>query len=230
MPNKKKFPKGKLLPSAALFIRSNADKDDDSDIEREECRAWVAERDRQKAASREAEALLARRRTQTAVLLGEENDFRTNLTATEKTVRAHLEDALSEVRIEREWIEFTIARREEREQEERAKKAAITPLATQQMLHRADIADKETENRASFFNSFAESMNRAKETEKARLAEEKLEASRKKAAERAKAFRAQERTTEHASLFQLVDAPAESTAESKAPEKGGIFSKWFSRN
>ena len=233
MPKKKKFPRVKPLPLAALFTRSNSDEGYATDNELEEDRYWTAERDRQKTASKEAVAL-GQKRAQTAVLLGEENDYRTNLTATEKTSRAQLENNLSETRIEREWIEFTTARREELKQQGEAKKAPFIQLSTQQMLHRADIADKETEKRISFLNSFAASMNQAKGAEKARMAKEKLEADRKKAAERAKAF--EERTRQvgakKSSLFQLVEAPTASTTESKAPDTtqtGSWLSGWFSK-
>lgn len=235
MPKKKKFPRGKSLPLAALFARSNSDEGYASDDELEENRTWAAERDRQKAASREATAL-AQKRAQTAVLLGEENDYRTNLTAIEKATRTRLENGLSETRIEREWIEFSIARREAEEQQQHAKKAPFIQHGAQQMLHRADIADNETKNRLSFFDSFAVSMNKAKEAEKTRMAKEKLEADRKKAAERAKTFEERARKAAGADktgLFQMVNTPATSAAESKVPETtqtGGWLSGWFSKS
>lgn len=237
MPNKKKkFPKGKPLPLAAFFTGSHSDEGYDSDNEREENQAWAAERERQKAASHKAEAL-GQRKAQNAVLLGEENDFRNHLITTEKATRAHLQEKISEALIEREWIEFKIARREAEEQEKQAKKAPFIQLSTQQMLHRANIADKETESRISLFNSAATSMKKAQEAEKARLTKEKLEADRKKAAERAKAFEEQKNKkakTDKTSLFQLVDDPtASAAAEPKAPDTtqtGGWLSGWFSKN
>lgn len=233
MPNKKKKrSRGKLLPLAGLFTGPHSDEGYDSDNEREENYVWAAERDRQKALSHEATAH-GQRKAQTAVLLGEENDFRTNLTATEKADRAHLEDKISDALIEHEWIEFTTARREAEIQQQRAKKVPFIQLGTQQMLHRADIADKETENRVSFFNGFAASMNRAKEAEKDRIAKEKLASDRKKAAGRARVFEEHARKSKanKPDQFQVIDTPtAEGAAESKAPQAGGWLSGWFSKS
>jgi hypothetical protein len=233
MPKKRKFSKGKPVALADFFgMHHNpaVETGYSSDDEHEESRAWAAERDRQKIASREA-AALGQRKAQVAVLLGEENDHRANLTSNQKNTRTRLEEAISEQRVDREWIEFQIALREEREQQALAKKVPFTQVATQQMFHRANIADKETEGRISFFNSFAASANKAKDAEKARGAKEKLEADRKKAAERAKAFeeRARKANTEKPNLFQLVNAPAEPTAP-ETKQAGGWLSGWFSKS
>lgn len=221
MGKRKKHPKGKSVTVAlADFFGMHhgpaIDAGYSSDDEQEENHAWAAERDRQKGASREAVAH-GQRRVQTAVLLGEENDYRTNLTANEKVVRSHLEEALSEELIEHEWIEYSIALREEREHAERAKKAPFIQFGTQEMLNRANIADNETKERISFFSGFAAPMNKAK-------AEEKLAADRKKAAERAKAF--EEQTRKKSSLFELVNAPKEQTTP-ETKQAGGWLSAWL---
>lgn len=234
MPKRKKPQRGKSIVAFTDFFGMHhgtaVDTNHSSDDDLENALTWVTERERQKTISREA-ATLGQQKAQIAVLLGEENDHRTNLTASEKNTRMRLEDAVSEQRIEREWIEFQLTRREEREQQENVKKMPFNQLATQQMLHRANIADKETESRVSFFSGFAASANKAKEAEKARIAKEKLEVGRKKAAERAKAFedKARKANAEKPSLFQLVDAPAEPTpSETKQPSSW--FSGWFSKS
>lgn len=190
-----------------------------SDDEREENRAWAAERDRQKTASKEAAARNQQR--EQAVALLEESDRRTSLTAIEKATRARLEDAIAETLIEREWVEWVTARRKEEHKQ-------IAQFSTQQMLHRANIADKETENRCSFFNSFAASMSSAQEKARAEK-DAKLKADREKAAERARMYEERMRKAsveKKPGLFELVDDVP--TAEPKAPEAGGWFG-WLKR-
>lgn len=227
MPHKKKFPKGKPIPFSIFFGKAEPDEFGyTSDDEREENRAWMTERERQKTASH-----AALNKTQTAVLLGEENDFRTTVLNNENAVRRRLEETISEELIDQEFTELLTARREEQKRQDFAKQTVMTKFAVPEMLNRSVIAEKETEQHISFFNRFSASLKNTKEAEKTRLEKEKLEADRKKAAERAKAYEERNRkaNTEKPSLFQKPAAPAasETAADAGSKKAGGWFS-WLS--
>lgn len=237
---KKKFPKGTAIPFADFFgmhhepaINTGYSSDD----EKEEARNWQSERERQKAASAVAAKHAEATKQQLAVLLGEERDHRVTTSNHEGMTRTHLEDTINEQVIDQEWFEYRVSRQEEAKRQEIQKKVAWTQFGTQQMLHRANIADKETEQRISLFNKFMYGTAEVKDS-KTKHASDKLESDRKKAAERAKAYetRMRESHTKSAAprpgLFRPEPAPLAATAPlanttaAKEPEKKGGWWPW----
>lgn len=241
MPHKKKkFPKGTKINAADFFGMHHepaVESDSSSDNEREEARHWQSERERQKAASAAAEKLTQKTKQQHAVIFGEEHDVRAYILNSAAIDRSNLEETFYDKKIQQEWKEYQTALQQEEKRREIEKKAALSQFGTQQMLHRADIAEKETKERISFFNSFIRGKADITES-KTKHTPNQLESDRKKAAERAKAYEARMRQSHAESsakkpgLFNpepaplAATAPVAKTSPAKETEKKGGWWPW----
>jgi hypothetical protein len=234
---KKKFPRGTKINAADFFgmhYEPAVEIDSASESEKEDVRNWLSERERQKTAAAVAVKHAEATKQQIAVSLHEEHNHRTIILGCENNERNDLEETICDQKIRQEWIEYQAALQQEAACREIEKKVASSQLATQQMLHRADIAEKETKERISFLNNFMRRKTDVTES-KIKHTSKQLESDRKKAAERAKAYeiRMRQSTTQRIGLFKPEPAPLGTTAPAvnqaapaKEAEKKGGWWPW----